>query len=590
MSPQEWFIVAVLAAMVFLLMRDLVAPSAAVLGATVVLLVAGIIDVRQAFSGFSNPAPITIAALYVLARSVEKTGALQPMLRRTMGPGGSDRRTLSRLLLPVTAASSFLNNTPIVAMLVPQVSEWAERRGISPSTLLMPLSFAAILGGLVTVIGTASNLIVSGLLQDHGFAPIGMFEVTRVGLPIAAAGMAALILLAPRLLPARRAARKELEPEQVRQFVVTMRVKEDGPLVGRTVADGGLRHLEGVFLVEVDRDGESIAPVTPETVLQPGDRLVFVGRADDVVDLQRMSGLESTEQEHMDHFRSARHTFYEVVLGADSPLLGTTLKEADFRGSYQAAVLAIHRAGQRVAGKLGEIPLRLGDTLLLLTDPGFGERWRNRNDFLLVSRLGGTPPLVSGKGWVVGLIAAGLVATASTGILPIVQAALVAAFALVATGVLTPGEARDAVQMDVIILIGAAFGLGAAVETSGLADRLAHGLVAGFSFLGAHGVLLGIVLAVTILKEFITKNAAAVLVFPIALASAEQIGADPRVFALGLMLAAATSFMTPIGYQTNTMVYGPGGYRFGDYARLGLPLTILVMAGIVLLVPVVWPF
>ncbi|MDH3570948.1 MAG: SLC13 family permease [Gemmatimonadota bacterium] len=589
MGWQAWFTLAVVFFMVVVLVRDVVSPAAAVVGTMVVLFVAGIITPAQAFSGFSNPAPITVAALYVLARAVEKTGGLQPILAATLGEGVGKRRSLSRLLAPTAAASAFLNNTPIVAMLAPQVTEWAERRGISPSRFLMPLSFAAILGGVVTVIGTSTNLVVSGLLEEYGREPIGMFEITRVGLPLAVVGVLFLVVASPFLLRERRGPRRALE-EGFREFLVGMEVAAGGTLDGVAVEAGGLRHLKGVFLVEIERTGEIIAPVTPTTILRGGDRLTFVGRADIIPDLQATRGLVSAEEPHIEGFDSARHTFFEAVIGPASPLVGKTLKEAGFRGKYQAAVVAIHRAGSRVRAKFGEVRLRVGDTLLLLTDPGFRDRWRDRSDFLLVSRLGGTPPGVSRKAWLVGLITLAIVLVAGSGFLPILQAALIGAIALVVLGVLTGGEARAAIDLEVILVIAAAFGIGAAIEASGLAEALATGLVDALAWLGPTGVLLGVLIATVALTELITNNAAAVLMFPIALSTADQLALDPRPFAIAIAIAASASFLTPIGYQTNTMVYGPGGYRFGDYARLGLPLTVLVVVVTVAVVPLFWPF
>jgi di/tricarboxylate transporter len=588
MGFDAWFTLGIVAATVVLLTRDVMAPAATVLGGVVVLLVAGVITPQEAFSGFSNPAPITVAALYVLARAVEKTGGLQPILTATLGEGAGIRRGLLRLLFPTAAASAFLNNTPIVAMLAPQVTEWAHRHGVSPSRFLMPLSFATILGGVVTVIGTSTNLVVSGLLVTHGRPELGMFELTRVGLPVAIVGVLFLVLASPRLVPERRAPRKQLT-EGIREFVVNMTVVPGGPLDGKAVADGGLRHLQGVFLVQIQRNGEQIAPVTPETVLRGGDRLSFVGRADLVVDLQALRGLVSTEEQHVAEFDTVRHTFFEAVVGAASPLVGKTLREAEFRGRYDAAVVAIHRAGQRVEAKLGDVRLKVGDTLLLLTDGGFAKRWRDRHDFLLVSRLGGTPPGITRKAWLVGVITLSIVVGAGTGVIPILQASLLGAIALVVFRVLTPGEVRGSVDLDVILVIAAAFGLGEAIERSGLAEWLAGYLVDAFRLLGPRGVLLGVVLATVALTELITNNAAAVLLFPIAISTAASLGLDPRPFAVAIAIAASASFLTPIGYQTNTMVYGPGGYRFTDYARLGLPLTLLVIAVVVIVVPVFWP-
>jgi len=580
---------AVVAVMVVVLVRDLTAPSVAIIGSVVVLLVAGVIDPHQAFRGFSNPAPITVAALYVLARAVQKTGALQPIVGAVLGERGRGhtRLPLARLLFPSAAASAFLNNTPIVAMLVPQVTDWADRKGISPSRFLMPLSFAAKLGGLATLIGTSTNLVVSGLLEAAGEPPLGMFELTPVGLPIAIVGVLIVVVIAPLVLPDRRAPRRALE-EGFREFVVGMDVEPGGPLDGKAVAEGKLRNLQGVFLVEIERGGEVIAPVAPETVLRGGDRLTFAGRADTVLDLHAMRGLVSREQEHVAQFDTHRHTFFEAVVGAASPLAGRSLKDIGFRSRFQGAVVAIHRAGQRVEAKLGSVRLRAGDTLLILSDAGFGERWADRSAFLLVSRLGGAPPAVSRRAWVVGVILGAVVVVAGLGLMPILHVALLAAFALVVLGILTPGEARASVDLDVILVIAGAFGLASALEVSGLAELGAGMVVSAFGGLGEIGGLLGIVVVTVVLVCVITNNAAAVLMFPIAVSTATQLGGSVRTFAVALAFAASASFLTPIAYQTNMMVYGPGGYRFGDYARLGWVLVVLVVVGVVIGVPLVW--
>ena len=587
MSWESWFTLIVLGGMIAALARDVVAPSVAVVGAVVVLLVAGVVTPAQAFGGFSNVAPITVAALYVVSHAVQKTRALQPFVATTLGASEGHRWTLARLLAPTAVASAFLNNTPIVAMLVPQVTSWAERNGRSPSKYLMPLSFAAIFGGMVTLIGTSTNLVVSGLLLESGAPPLSMFELTPVGLPIAVLGIGSLLVLGPRL-PDRRPARADLS-EGYREFVVRMTVLSGGPLDGRTVEEAHLRHLQGVFLVELERENDVIAPVTPDTVLRGDDLLTFVGRADVVVDVQSAAGLVSSEQKHVAEFDTTRHTFFEVVLGPTSPLVGRTLKEAGFRSRYQAAVVAIHRAGRRVHAKLGGVQLKVGDTLLILSDPDFENRWRERGVFLLVSRLGGVTPAATKKAPVVGIVVAGVVLCASLGVLPVLHAALVGAFALVLGGVLTPAEAKSAVDLDVILVIAGAFGLGAALQASGLAELAATFLVAGFGGWGAKGALFGIVLTTVALISIITNNAAAVLVFPIAMSTAADLGLDARPFAIAVAVAASASFLTPVAYQTNIMVYGPGGYRFTDYTRLGLPLTVIVVAVTVMLVPALWP-
>ena len=577
------------------LIRDWAPASLCMFGGLIVLLLGGVIDTSQALAGFANPAPLTVAALFVVARAVEKTGAIHPLVSRALdGSRGaaqpdaappttpSDPVVLARLLFPVAAASTLLNNTPIVAMLISPITTWAERRGRSVSRYLMPVSFATILGGMVTLIGTSTNLVVSGLLVSAGQAPLGMFELTPVALPIALIGLPLLAISAPRLLPPRRGLREQFTSE-MREYSMEMVVLPGPDLVGKSVADAGLRHLDGVFLAWIRRGDGVLSPVAPDEQLQEGDRLGFVGSVDRVVDLQAMRGLRSSELGHLDALGAGSLGFFEAVVAPISPLVGTTLKAIDFRERYQASVLAIHRSGQRLDGKLGERELEAGDTLLLLADRGFRERWRDRRDFLLVSHADGALPVSPGKARFVVTASLAVVLLAAFGLVPILEGSLLAALIFVLGGVLTPNEARNAVDLEVILLIAAAFGVGTAIETSGLAQLVVDWAIEPAAQLGPVAGLTAVVLVTVALTELISNNAAAVLVFPIAMASAQSLGVDPRPWAIAIALSASASFLTPIGYQTNALVYGPGGYRFRDYASLGLPLTLLTVIMIVLL-------
>jgi di/tricarboxylate transporter len=574
-SGDEWITAATLLGVLGLLASDRFPPAGIVLAGTVTLLVSGVITESQAFSGFANPAPITVATLYVIAKAADKTGVLAPLTGRLLG-GKSHRGSLARLLIPAGGASAFLNNTPLVAMLIPDVVGWAQRNGAAASRYLLPLSYAVILGGVITVVGTSTNLIVSGLLQEAGQRPLAMFELAPVGAPVALAGFVVLLVGAPRLIPDRKSAPEQAQRE-IREFVVAMEIEEGGPLDGQTVTGGRLRDLSGLYLVEIERNGDVITPVTPDTRLKGGDQLNFVGRVDDIVDLQRIRGLRSPEHKHLLAVDSPHHTFYEAVVSRNSPLVGQTLKDVAFRARYRAAVVAIHRAGQRVDAKLGEVTLRHGDTLLILAGPDFHRNWREARDFLLIARLGGPPPSATLKAPIVGAVAVAIVALSAFDILPILQGALLGAGVLVATRTITINEARNAIDLDVVVLIGAAFGLGAALQTSGLATRIAEVVTDNLGTFGTVGIILGVVITTSALTELVTNNAAAVVMFPIAIAVAEPAGLDPRAIAIAVAVTASTSFLTPIGYQTNTMVYGPGGYRFTDYLRLGIPLNITVL-------------
>jgi di/tricarboxylate transporter len=591
MGWEAWVTLLVVVVTVTLLVWERVAPPLAVLGALTFLLVAGVIDTEQAFAGFSNSAPLTVAALYVLAAAVEKTGALERLALRVVGGEDgrpSERGMLTRLLAPSAGMSAFMNNTPIVAMVAPAIVSWTRRTGRSPSRYLMPMSYAVILGGCVTLIGTSTNLVVAGLMEEDGQRPMGLFEIGKVGLPVAVAGLALLVLLTPRLLPLRRAPSEAFEVD-AREFTVEM-IVAGSPPAGRSVAEAGLRNLEGVYLVEIERDGRKIAPVGPDEVLAEGDRLTFAGNVGRILDLQQRSGLVSAEEPHFSVAGSAtRRRLFEAVVATGSPLDGATLRRSGFRGRYGAAVLAIHRAGERVPGKLGEVELRAGDVLLLLADSGFRRRWLNDPSFLVIAPLAAEAFPRREKAPLVGVIIVGLLVLVGTGVLDVLVAAILAAFLVVALGVLSPAEARNAVDLNIVVLIATSFGLGEAIRSSGLAESAAERVVGPLEALGDVGLLLGVLVATMIVTELVTNNAAAILMFPIAMATAGEAGLDPRGFAFAVALAASLSFLTPIGYQTNTMVYGMGGYRFGDFARLGAPLTVLAILLEALLIPIAWP-
>lgn len=566
----SWATLAVVLLCIGLQVLDRVTAAVGFLGAAVALLILGVLTPAEAFAGFSNSAPLTVAALFVAARAVEKAGLLQPATEAVLGNRDQGRLTLAKLTGSIAALSAFMNNTPLVAMAAPQVADWSHRRGISPSRFLIPLSYATILGGVATTIGTSTNLVVSGMLESDGLAPLALFEMAPVGLPVAIAGVLLLVVFAPILLPVRRTARREFE-EGAREFVVSMRVVPGGPLDGIMVEEGGLRHLQGVFLFQINRGQEVLAPVAPNTTFRAEDILSFAGQVEMVVDLQRMPGLVSAEAEHV--APEGHHVLVEAVVGWQSPLVGRTLREVEFRREYQAAVLAIHRAGSRVMTKLGAVPLAAGDTLLMLAAPGFPERWRHRRDFLLVAQLNAPAPAPPRYKWRVAIIASTMVAVAAFGVLPMLQVAMAGAFSFVLVRVLSAAEAFESVDMEVFIMIAAALGVGTAMEKTGLAQALAGGLVGLFRE-GGVGPVVGILVATAIVTELLTNNAAAAIMYPIGAATAQAIGLDVRAMAIAIAVMASCSFLTPIGYQTNMMVYGPGGYRFLDYTRLGAPLTV----------------
>ncbi len=589
MPADAWITLAVIAVMVVAFVTERVAPSVAMAGAVCGLYLLDVIDFGEAFSGFSNSAPVTVAALYVVAGAAEYTGALGGLSARALGDERprSERAAQARLVLPTVAASGFVANTPLVALLAPRVTGWGRRHGIAPSRLLLPLSYAAVLGGIITVLGTSTNLVVNGFLEQAGFEPFSVFDITPVGLPIAVVGAALLIVVAPVLLPDRTAPADDLA--RVREYTVEMLVDDDSALIGRTVAEANLRDLDGVFLIEIERRDRVIAPVSPTDLVRAGDRLIFTGNIDSVLDLQNLPGLSMPHDRHFDANDHRGHRFFEAVVADSGPLAGRSLKQSSFRDRHHAAVVAVHRTGTRLTGKLGEIVLRGGDVLVTVAEPGFRNRTRDLPDFALVAALDDTTPVRRYGVRIVEATIVALIAVAGSGLVELTKTAVAAALFLVVSRVITPSEARRSINLDVILMIAFSFGLGSAAAVSGLATEAADALVRGFEPMGPVGVLAGIMIATLLATEMLSNNAAAALVFPIAVAVAGQSDVEVRSLVLGILVMASCSFLTPIGYQTNTMVWSMGGYRFTDFTRLGAPITALVFAGALVMIPLVFP-
>ncbi len=581
------------------LAREMAPPPAIMLGAVVALVLVGVLEPEQAFAGLSNPATLTIAGLFIVARTVRDHARIDRVVEwvlggRDNGAGGAPaakpataRRALTRFPGPVLLLSSVLNNIPLVATLAPVVRSWAERHGVATTYLLMPLSFAAILGGLLTTIGTSTNLVVSGLLQSSTGEGFGFFAVTWVGLPLALVAVVVMVLLAPRVLPDRRSPHEQLAGHE-RDFAVRLQASEDGPVAHHTVEEAGLRDLPTTFLASVTREGYEIAPVTPSTLLLPGDVLTFVGRVDDVRDLLARPGLIEAERPQTQMLDGDGHELYECVLGSSSPLVGRTLKEVSFRGRYGGAVVAIHRSGTRIDAKLGTVRLHAGDVLLVLADRPYGERWQGTQDFAVVVPHRTRASMRSRREPLVVAVVLAMVGLSASGLVPIVTAVMAAVAVLIATGSIRFRRALESLNFDVLLIVAAAIGLGTAMEVSGLAGVLAGGVEVVAARGGLLLTLAIIVLGTIVLTELVTNVAAAGIMVPVALDAASRVDADPVGFAVAVAIAASASFLTPIGYQTNTIVYGLGGYRFGDYWKLGLPLTGCVVVTTLLVVPAVW--
>jgi di/tricarboxylate transporter len=593
MPWEAWVTLAVVVAIITALARNIAGPDVILVGGLVILMTMSLFSDRfpsptQAVSGFGNEGLITVAVLFVVVAGLSQTGAMNLIVQPLLGRPRTVLSAQARMMFPVSILSAFLNNTPIVAMFMPVVNDWARRTGISPAKLFIPLSYAAILGGTCTLIGTSTNLVVNGMLiADPTRQGLHMFDIAWIGVPALAIGLTYILITSRWLLPDRRPAISMTDDP--RQYTVEMLVEPESALDGQTIEQAGLRHLPGLFLAEIDRNGEVIAAVGPEQVLHGGDRLIFVGVVESVVDLQKIRGLVPATNQvfKLDAPRSQRQLI-EAVVSDSGPLISRSIREGRFRTRYNAAVIAVARNGERVPGKIGDIVLRAGDTLLLEAHPSFADQQRNSRDFFLVSRVEGSTPPRHERAWIALAILLALVVIVGMGWISMLGGAMLAAAAMVLTRCTSGDEARRNIDWQILIVIGAALGIGRAMEMSGAASAVASqliGLASGNPFV----VLLAVYLVTTLFTELITNNAAAVLVYPIAMGAADSMGASPVPFAITIMMAASAAFSTPVGYQTNLMVYGPGGYRFTDYTRIGLPLNLLVMAVTVGITPWVFP-
>jgi di/tricarboxylate transporter len=554
-----------------------------------VLILTGVLPVEEALSGLANPGLATVGVLYIVAAGLVNTGAAHALGTRFLGLPRSTAVAQIRLMLPAAAASGFLNNTPLVAMLVPVVEEWGRRCRISLSKLMIPLSYATILGGMLTLIGTSTNVIVYGLvLEDTTLGPMGFWEIALVGLPCAIAGILYMVATQKWLLPERKPPLADFGA--AREYAIEMLLQDNSPMIGKSVEQAGLRQLPGAFLAEIERGPTVLPAVAPTEKLQAGDRLLFVGVVNSVAELLRLRGLvPAPEQVFKLSAPRPERRLFEVVVSDTCPVTGRTIRDGQFRTRYNAVVLAVARNGERLRAKIGDIELRAGDTLLLESRPNFLAQQRNSRDFLLVSELQGVTIPHHDRMWIAVGVLGLMVALASTGLLSMLEAGLVASGLMLATRCIKPNAARASIDWSVLVVIAASLGVGQALETSGAAQALAD------FWLGAAGTnpllaLAAVYVFTNVVTEMISNNAAAVMSFPIAMATAEGLGVSLWPFVVVVMMAASCGFATPIGYQTNLMVYGPGGYRFSDYVRFGLPLNVLVGVVTVLLAPVFWPF
>ena len=574
------------------LFKEVTRPDVIFMGGLLVLMVTGVLTPGQAFSGFSNPAVFTVAALFVVAAGIQRTRALRFLDKVVFVDGYSPRNVLTRMMASTAAMSSFLNNTPIVAMLIPQVQQWSERTGIHASKLLIPLSYAAIVGGVITLIGTSTNIIVSSMLDERGIEPLHLFELTWIGLPAAVLLIIWFAAFGYRMLPDRNPSTTPSGDVQHPNgngsgYQMDLMVGSGSDLIGKTVEEAGLRGLINAFLIHAHRHGRTIGPVGPHFILEEGDLLTFIGDVKAIDELSIRKGL-SRSTPILDGSEPDL-PLYEAVVAPTSMMIGKTLKQIDFRSRFHAVVIGIQRQTDEIRGALGNLPIVAGDLLLIEAKEGFDEMANNDKDnFYLVNRKGFRQLPLNSKATLALAITVSMIAVATLDLVPIVTAALVTAAIMIYTGCVKKEQIMASLNLPILLVIASALGFGQAIESSGLAGTAAFSINTFTSQYGNIAVIAGIYILTNILTELITNNAAAVLMLPIALALGAETGITPHAMAVTVAIAASASFLTPIGYQTNLMVMGAGRYRFSDYLKAGFPVTIILFIVTIIAVEFVW--
>ncbi len=602
MTLEGYISIAVILLMIIALIKEVMRPGLVLFTALVIFMVADILTAEEALAGFSNKGMITIAILFLVSEGFKQTGALSKianvLLPKKRAPIPN---MLMRITIPIAGISAFLNNTPMVIIFAPMVKKWAEKLNLPAQKFLIPLSYATILGGTCTLIGTSTNLVVHGMMLDRGIEGLGMFELAKVGIFVAVIGFIYMFLFANRLLPGETIPKNSF-PNELREFNFDVILEKDSSMIGKVIEKKRLPGLSEFVVKTVLREGKHMRISNTPHKIEEGDEFILAGKSEDIGFLMQKKGITLRCLVNADaRFMNENLKQVEVVLAPRFPGIQKTITEFDFKGHYNAIVMAVHRNGERIYTGMENIEFKAGDNLVLLTTDDFTKYWGESRVFYMATEIGDMDSTKDKrKRWFALGVTVLMVIGATVGrSLPTYGdvnfdmfffAAI--AMVLMATFKIFPAKKyTKPINWDVLITVAAAFGLSRALQNSGAADVLAHYVInISKSTFGPIGVLAAIYLLTSLFTEIITNNAAAALTFPIALSAATQLGVDPRPFFIAIAVAASCSFSTPIGYQTNLIVQSIGNYKFSDYWKIGLPLNILAFVVSMIMIPIFWEF
>ena len=585
-------IVLILAGVFIGFVRSLASPEVIAFCGLAAVACTGILEPGEILQVFSNPAPVAIAAMFVLSAALESTGVLDRLGTFFVRVAGtSETRALAVMMLVVAMLSAFVNNTPVVIVFLPIVLGLARSTGLKASRLLIPLSFASILGGTCTLIGTSTNLLVDGVVRQHGIEPFGMFEMTRLGLAFTLVGGIYLMTAGRRLLPDRETLATLISPDDTREFLTTAVIGADSPLIGETLTETALAKLRGTRIIEVRRVGKRLQTPLNKLLLEAHDRVVLKSHAKGLAALRETSGVNvgSGQELGLTEIATEKSVVMEGVIGPKSSFVGKTVRELNFRQKYGVLIIAIHRQGVNLRDQFENVQLDFGDTLLVEGPEHRIRQLMLERDFLSLTEPETRTYRRSKAPFAIGAMVA-VVTLAALGVMPIAILALIGALAVILTRCIPPQDAYEAIDWKIIFLIFGMLAVGAGVEKTGAAALVANAMVDSIGGVAGAFIMVSLIYLLTnVTTEFVSNNATAVLLAPLAIQVAAVFGADPRPFLVAVMFASSASFATPIGYQTNTYVFGAGGYQFTDFPRVGVLLNLILWLVGSLLIPVLWP-
>ncbi len=587
LTTASYIVLGVIIFLIIVLYKELIRPAIAFVIAVAVLLLTSILSPSEAMHGFANEQLAVIVMLLILSNTLGKSHIIDRVFGAFFKQNDSPKTFLLKMLGGVGFSSALLNNTPLVAMMMPYVNQWSKDHGLSVSKFLIPLSFASILGGCVTLIGTSTNLIANGLAIEYGEQGLGIFDFIYIGLPMLIIGITYLMIFGDRLLPVHISEADTQSKE--REYCVETIVTESSPLIGKSVEEAGLRHMQGLFLIEIIKEKRVVRPAPPDVLLASGDVLLFVGDTEHIAELTKPRlGLSLPEASTLP--KTELDSLVELVVSHSSTLIDQKIKDTNFRSLFNGAIMAVHRDGEAISGKIGDVLLRPGDMLMVLAGRDFLSRIERSKDFYLLSRIKGLEAenIVGALLLVIGLFLS--IGLAVFDFVPLFTSLAVLVIASIVMGLQKLADLKSKVDFDLIIIIAMGLALGKGMINSGLASLLADSITGLIGQGGIWLLMAGLFLVTNLLTAFMTSKAAVAIVLPIALSLAYAMSIPIAAIILIVAYGGAASFITPIGYQTNLMVYGPGGYSFKDYMRIGLPLTLIYCVVAVIVLKYIYAF